>query len=423
MFAVGNRLLGLAIVGLLSACSTVHAPPFEAHVAVQPARAPVRTPDLFQASMRCMDDLFLRHQVQRKFITAITIPDQSGKKIGGGTRNMLISAISSMNRRSDAFRFVDLPVTLIGDDGKEQIDLGAILNHIRYIIGNQDLLDYPDYYIIGSVSQLDESVIAETLSGGLSLDNFNLGASYDRLFTVASTDFNVADAYTWQVQNGLNTNYSIDIMRRGRGADLDARIGSVGLFFNISLDRSEGLHAALRALIQLSAIETLGKLAKVPYRQCLQLATTPQGLVTAASRPSMTLTSTRGDQPRYRAGEAMELSVTLAQQAELYCYYRDGRGKIVKLFPNRFRPDPVVPANRPLILPGTDAFRLVADKAGVNEEVLCIASPQSLDPVIPANLSALDLQPLVVRSLDEVMAAFLQLNPELARARLTVRVN
>src|SRR5262249_5229923 len=71
--------------------------------------------------------------------------------------------------------------------------------------------------------------------------------------------------------NGLTASNTMAIKRQGKALDGGGAIKKVGLFFNISLDQSEGVYAALRALIELSTIEVLGKLAKVPYWQCLQI--------------------------------------------------------------------------------------------------------------------------------------------------------
>ena len=67
-------------------------------------------------------------------------------------------------------------------------------------------------------------------------------------------------------------------------ADAGATIGKAGVFFNISLNKSEGVHAATRTLVELNAIEILGKLAEVPYWRCLSIEQThPEVLAEAQS--------------------------------------------------------------------------------------------------------------------------------------------
>jgi hypothetical protein len=60
-------------------------------------------------------------------------------------------------------------------------------------------------------------------------------------------------------------------VRSGKGGDVGGVIGKAGLSLSVSLDRSEGFHQAVRNLVELSTIEAVGKLTRVPYWQCLQI--------------------------------------------------------------------------------------------------------------------------------------------------------
>src|SRR6185312_12146886 len=60
-------------------------------------------------------------------------------------------------------------------------------------------------------------------------------------------------------------------VRSGKGGDVGGVIGKAGLSLSISFDRSEGFHQAARNLVELSTIEAVGKLTRVPYWQCLQI--------------------------------------------------------------------------------------------------------------------------------------------------------
>jgi peptidoglycan hydrolase-like protein with peptidoglycan-binding domain len=54
------------------------------------------------------------------------------------------------------------------------------------------------------------------------------------------------------------------------------------VFFNIALNKSEGVHAATRTLVELNSIEVLGKLAEVPYWRCLSIEQTNPEVMTEA---------------------------------------------------------------------------------------------------------------------------------------------
>ena len=99
---------------------------------------------------------------------------------------------------------------------------------------------------------------------------------------VVSIDLNLGHLATRQILPGISSNNSIAVSRRGLGGDAGATIKKAGLFFNISLNNSEGMHAAVRSLVELSAIEITGKLAEVPYWRCLRIEQTSPEIVAEA---------------------------------------------------------------------------------------------------------------------------------------------
>jgi hypothetical protein len=58
-------------------------------------------------------------------------------------------------------------------------------------------------------------------------------------------------------------------MKSGRGTDGDAAYHKFGMSYSMQLSKSEGTAQALRGLIELAAIELMGKLTKTPYWRCL----------------------------------------------------------------------------------------------------------------------------------------------------------
>jgi Domain of unknown function (DUF4384) len=95
--------------------------------------------------------------------------------------------------------------------------------------------------------------------------------SKDKIASVVSMDLNLGKLVTRQIIPGMSANNSIAVVREGKGADAGGVIGKAGLSFNVSFDRSEGFHQAVRNLVELSTIELLGKLTRVPYWQCLSI--------------------------------------------------------------------------------------------------------------------------------------------------------
>jgi curli biogenesis system outer membrane secretion channel CsgG len=483
----------------LAACGITSAPE-RAYEVREPKSQIARTFTNFNESLQCMDVLLMRHGIRNVVITSDGIPDATSK-VNAGTKDMLISAVSKMSVRSKAFAFVDF------DQNQEDIA------SLHKLVGFTDEFRVPNYYIRGAITQLDEGVLAESIGGSLAFTDFEFGASKDQVVSVISTDMNVGQLTTRQILPGISASNSIVVRRSGIGGDVGATIKKVGLSFNISINKQEGMHQATRTLIELSAIEILGKLTKVPYWQCLQIEQTNPHVIAEArewfkgmskreqvsfaqralasagdyagpvngrldqstksavaryqarkdqiasgrvnfdlyrsliaedlalgEKPAsfkkeplkvkipdplqISMTTPRGISPVYRVKETLKMTVKTSRDAYVYCYYRDARGTIARVFPNKFNPDPYVIAGRSVSIPGEKArFGIVFDRPNAQEKVLCVASHRELGLKLPDGLRKKDLAPLPVSSLDEVVSAYQKLDSgRVAQANLSIRV-
>lgn len=252
-FAKTSSCLAVALALLAAGCTTA---PEKATVIRQPTTAPTRTLSSFSEGLRCMDSLLWQYGKHDIYLTSNGIPDATGR-LWGGTKEMLITAVSRMSDRSKAFSFIDFEPALDS------------VNALYWMVGVRPEFRAPSYYIRGAVTQLDENVVAEAQSAGVSLPYFDLSVSKDQTVSVISVDLSVGELVTRKIIPGVSTSNSIAVVSSGKGADAGGTIHKAGLSFNISLNRSEGAHQALRTLIELSTIEVLGKLTQVPYWQCL----------------------------------------------------------------------------------------------------------------------------------------------------------
>lgn len=262
-----RSLAALTSVALLCAgCTT---PPEKAMVARQPSTAPGRTLSSFSEALRCMDNLMWVHGKRDIYLTSNGIPDETGRLLGG-TKEMLITAISRMSDKSNAFSFIDFEPTLDS------------VNALYWMVGVRPEFRAPSYYIRGAVTQLDENVLAEAASAGVSLPQLDLSVSKDQVVSVISLDLNVGELTTRRILPGITASNSIAVTQSGHGGDAGAVVGKAGLTFQVSLNRSEGMHQALRTLVELSTIEVLGKLTRVPYWQCLGIEQSNPAFMTQA---------------------------------------------------------------------------------------------------------------------------------------------
>jgi len=223
-----------------------------------PESQPFRSITGFSQSLRCMDTMLIDYGVRDVSMLVEDILDQT-KKVNAGTRDMLISAMSDMTRRSRAFR-----VVAFGRDAT---------NVISFLASAQRQSAYdvvPQFDIKGSVSQFDENVIRNQKDFGFSIQPFlNLGLTRDAASSVLGLDLSVLQTDDMSIVSGVTSRNSVVILRTGRGTDADAAYHKFGVSYSMSLSKSEGQSQALRGLVELAVIELMGKLTRTPYWKCL----------------------------------------------------------------------------------------------------------------------------------------------------------
>jgi hypothetical protein len=255
-----KRLLATALVAVvMSGCASVkedvksELPP----LVTGPSEAPARTITNFSNALRCMDRTLIDYGVYDVSMLVEDIKDSTGK-VKAGAKDMLISAISEMTRRSHAVRLI-----AFGSDSGNLVSFLASANE------NTPYSVVPQYDIRGSISQLDKSVAAKDVAGGISLSDIGLGGATTANASVLALDLAIISTQDYSVIPGVVSKNTIVIFKEGRGVDGDATIGKFGINFSMNLTRSEGDAQALRNLIELAAIELVGKLTKTPYWNCL----------------------------------------------------------------------------------------------------------------------------------------------------------
>ncbi|MEN9372655.1 MAG: hypothetical protein RIR79_207 [Pseudomonadota bacterium] len=242
-----------------------------ARISSAPKAPAVKTVTNFTQALRCMDELFLANGKKNIVITSAGIPDATGKA-RAGDKEMLISAISKMSLRSNAFEFIDLTA---GTIGTADSDLGTLFALRKD--KNTDSTKVPDFYIRGAVTQLDDNAVRESKGAGFAFPWFDFSYSKDKSFDLISMDISVVDAATRRILPETNTSNTMVITKEGRSGELGGQIFTLGLSFSKDISRSEGVGATYRTLIELGLIESLGKFTRVPYWKCLDIeSTNPQ---------------------------------------------------------------------------------------------------------------------------------------------------
>jgi hypothetical protein len=229
-----------------------------------PEVAPFRTITNFSQALRCMDSLMIEYGVFDVSMLVEDLKDSTGK-VKAGAKDMLISAVSEMTRRSHAIRLI-----AFGSDSGNLVSFLASANET----GAYSIV--PQYDIRGSISQLDKSIAAKDASAGVRVglgggSGVGLGGSKTANASVMALDLAVIQTKDYSVIPGVVSKNQIVIFKEGEGTSAEASIGKFGVDFSMNLTRAEGDAQALRNLIELASVELIGKLTKTPYWNCMNV--------------------------------------------------------------------------------------------------------------------------------------------------------
>lgn len=254
-------LIPMTVIGL-AACSAIEVKKdtVEQTEAARtgPELPPFRSITGFSGALRCMDNLMIDYGVRDVSMLVEEIGDQT-KKVNAGTRDMLITAVSDMTRRSRAVRVVAF--------GKDATNVISFLSTAQRQSAYEVI---PQYDIKGSVSQFDENVIRNQKDFGFGISPFiNLGVARDAASSVLGLDLSVLTTSDMSILAGVTSRNSVAILKAGKGLDADAAYHKFGLNYSMTLSKSEGQSQALRGLVELAVVELTGKLTKTPYWTCL----------------------------------------------------------------------------------------------------------------------------------------------------------
>lgn len=221
-----------------------------------------RTVTNFESALRCMDVLFDTYGAG----ASILVEDLNDKtqKVPAGTTDMFISAMSQMTRRSRAIRTMTF--------GADTSNLATYMLQANSLASFQPEL-IPTYAVRGSITQFDDNLARRTVDGGATLGIANknflgFGASKSSSVNLIALDLAVVRTSDFSLVPGVNSRNSAAILQEGSGVDAEAAYSKLGINFMTSLSRSDGKTVAVRNLVELSAIELMGKLNKLPYWRC-----------------------------------------------------------------------------------------------------------------------------------------------------------
>jgi len=260
---ISRRALVAALSVTLAACGGIRVRNDAAlqELRKSPGNAPQRNVTDFSAGLRCMDETLFAFGTRDVVMLVEELQDQT-HQLGAGTREMMVSAISDMTRRSRAVRLVTF-----GQDNQ------TIVSLLQQLEKRTPFGVLPQYDIRGAVTQFDQDVLRRDASlGGTLTAVFSANAAANSAFSVLGFDASVIRVPDLTLIPGVTSKNTVVVARDSKGLDNGQAILQKGLInFSMSVNRQSGVAQALRNMVELASIELVGKLTRVPYWNCLGL--------------------------------------------------------------------------------------------------------------------------------------------------------
>ncbi len=263
--ACKHRLRSAILLSLLlssAGCSSVD--PRTGLAASQAISPPGRILTPYTESLVCLDQLMASQPrgTQRQAISVGLTPDATGR-ISPGLRDMIMATLVRATASSNAL--VPTEVLTPGT-----LPTAVTVGSPGAITGL--LLPSPhanSVQVLGALTQADRNVQAQNAQAGIGFGENRFGVSQNSDISNIGIDLRLAQPDTTRTL--LAVSNQVTLKNSSRGASADFAIRGVGINFELSFDEREGLHQAVRTLVELSLLELLGQYTRVPYWRCLQL--------------------------------------------------------------------------------------------------------------------------------------------------------
>jgi hypothetical protein len=146
----------------------------------------------------------------------------------------------------------------------------------------------PDLLVKGAITEFDKDMLEKKFEAeaDAEIGRTRLGASHDRGSSggQVALDLQVVAYQTQQIIPGVQTSNKICLMKGENNTSLNLVIEGNGLGVKSGFAKKDGIHAALRLLVEISVLELIGKYCDVPYWRCIEGAPVDQKVVDAYRR-------------------------------------------------------------------------------------------------------------------------------------------
>jgi hypothetical protein len=240
---------------LVAGCASVVTPNDVAGIA-RPDQPPTASVTQFEQPLQCMDRLLADYGVSDVTIAVSGVPDYTGKAFVGSDF-WLQTAIAKMSQRSRAFKVTDYnPNELQPEQG-----LWNLSDKAGFYI--------PAYYVRGAISGFADNVADNRASLGVGSGTESVAIGTGVSYSTVSVDLSIGNLLQRTLINRAHAGNEVVLESRASGAQLGGVLSKFGANVEILAARKDGVPHAVRALVELGAIEIVGRLTSTPYWECL----------------------------------------------------------------------------------------------------------------------------------------------------------
>jgi hypothetical protein len=98
--------------------------------------------------------------------------------------------------------------------------------------------------------------------------------------------------------------------------------------------------------------------------------------------------------PAYSRKEKVKLELSVNVPAYVYCFLFDSNNKATRIYPNQFSSNSFLDGDKPLLIPDSSRYSLIANSQGKDEKIACYGSHKDVYSSMPESMRGPDLVPL-----------------------------
>jgi len=383
-------------------------------------------------------DHLLAHYNHPEVLVDVEVSEEGAESVVG-VKDMVMTSLSNMSTISKVIKVV----------------AKSPAEDLYYEYSEKQKFKAPDYFIRLSSPQFERAHITNTAAFDVRVPVIPTNLATSSVFNsaVISLDMNMGSHHNLQLVPGANSRNSIMLVNSSEKLDLSVgktnmddevvhvgdgksflnhesladnevldeelsqfseyddqpsigKLTKFGTTFKLNFGYRDGKHVAIRTLIELGVIELIGKYTKVPYRDCLDDPTSRlKPVVSKDPAPDLKVSV----KPRnrnvsgYKAGDLVEVHVSVTKDALVYCYYEDYGNSILQILPTPFQPSNKVRSVEGVLLSGNDRLQIEVDGGKGYDQIFCIAHESTVRHKLPSGLVAANLKRLPYKSFGDLL--------------------